>query len=138
MAKFIPEEFPPSPSQDCPRHLLAGYLGEYEVYRALESQLNSGEYKNWVVFHSWKQDRFLDGWDNSCEVDFIILIPDKGVVFLEVKNWDWAQCRGMGGDNWYLRGERVTSPLDQLRRARKAIMKQWEAAGRFPSVPYST
>lgn len=138
MAKFIPEEFPPPPSQDCPQHLLVGYQGEDEVYRALKSQLNSEKYKNWVVFHSWKQDRFLDGWDNSCEVDFIILIPDKGVVFLEVKNWNWTQCRGMGGDNWYLRGKRVTSPLDQLRGARKAIMKQWEAAGRFPSVPYST
>lgn len=137
MAKFIPEEFPP-PSPDCPPHLLAGYQGEHEVYRALKSQLNSRTYENWVVFHSWKQDRFLDGWDNSCEVDFIILIPNKGVVFLEVKNWNWAQCQGMGGDNWYLRGKRVTSPLDQLRGARNAIMKQWEAAGISTSVPYST
>lgn len=136
MAKFIPNQFPELP-HDCTAQDEAGYQGELKVYQALKEQLSPRDYENWVVFHSWKRNCFQSGWDCSHEVDFIILIPNRGVVFLEVKNWNWAKCHLEGGENWYYHGVLRRNPLDQLRAACKAILGQWKAEGISSSVPYS-
>ena len=65
----------------------AGEDGEAIVYDVLKNKLPS----DWVVFHGvWRF--FLkpvdDGYNPyvNCEADFVVLVPDKGMVVIEVKN----------------------------------------------------
>lgn len=65
------------------RVLLKGEQGEELVFRALEKMPS-----DWVVFHgvnvvmSPTKER-----ENANELDFVILIPNTGILCLEVKNW---------------------------------------------------
>ena len=57
--------------------------GERKVYSALREQLPD----NWVVVYHYVYV-IKPTWRNeSGEVDFIILSPDHGVIFVEVNQW---------------------------------------------------
>jgi hypothetical protein len=67
------------------------YAGERVVYRALRDQLPD----DWVVRHSYFSCRRYDNGQrlNAREVDFIVLAPGRGVLFLEVKDSFGYECR---------------------------------------------
>jgi hypothetical protein len=86
--------------------------GERLVYEALQKQLPD----DWVVrFHypaCWK----VGGYLKDLEVDFIIIAPSKGLLFLEVKSSYGFQCESAA---WYRvkkngHEEKTRSPLDQV------------------------
>lgn len=65
------------------RGILKGEQGEEQVFRALERMPD-----NWVVFHSVNiLEPPTKDKENAYEIDFVILIPNTGILCLEVKNW---------------------------------------------------
>lgn len=70
--------------------------GERAVYRAFRDQLP----EDWVVRHSYFSCRRYDAGQrlNPREVDFVILAPNQGILFVEVKGSMGYECRGA---QWY-------------------------------------
>ena len=70
--------------------------GERLLYRALRDQLPD----DWVVRHSYFSCHRYDAGQrlNPREVDFVVLAPGHGVLFLEVKDSYGYECRGA---RWY-------------------------------------
>jgi hypothetical protein len=102
MAKMIPD----MPSEDIANE------GERLVYQALKEQLPD----DWVVrYHypaCWKVGSYLKDF----EVDFIVVAPSKGLLFLEVKSSFGFECSEAA---WYRvkkngKREKTRSPLDQV------------------------
>lgn len=89
MATMYPVEF--MRREGLQPHEQAGEDGEAIVYEVLKEKLPS----DWVVFHGvW---RFFmkpedDGYDRyvNREADFVVLVPDKGMVVIEVKNVNYV------------------------------------------------
>lgn len=121
MARMFPAKFPHPHSQD------SGIVGERMVYEAL-SEMPAG----WtVIYNSWRHLLAPKAGSNneehvSYEADFIVLIPNKGIVVLEVKNWQ----RGKVENGRWLRGRtdgtgfdeiKYGSPLNQACRASKNL-----------------
>ncbi|MCH5285676.1 MAG: NERD domain-containing protein [Akkermansiaceae bacterium] len=102
-----------------------GERGEEVVYREME-RLPEG----WVVIHDcWRY--YMDRRDRhvNYEVDFIVLVPGKGFVVVEVKNWNEAKVedgewwfRGRGG-KWVPMGHKV-SPLHQAFLGAKRLNRE--------------
>ena len=60
--------------------------GERMVYDAMASLP-----ADWVVFHSCKED-YMDGsYYVHYEADFVVLVPERGIVVIEVKDWPQIQ-----------------------------------------------
>jgi hypothetical protein len=70
--------------------------GERAVYRAFRDQLPD----DWVVRHSYFSCHRFDAGQrlNPREVDFVILAPNQGILFVEVKGSMGYECRGA---RWY-------------------------------------
>ena len=86
--------------------------GERLVYEALKEQLP----EDWVVrFHypaCWK----VGGYLKDFEIDFIVIAPSKGILFLEVKSSYGFECENA---SWYRvkrsgHREKTRSPIDQV------------------------
>lgn len=94
MAEMFPRVFKPrmtreEAEQAAPENavqaeaLYRGEWGEGAVFHTLEKMP-----ADWVIFHSVPivlpptKDK-----ENACELDFVILVPGKGILCLEVKNW---------------------------------------------------
>lgn len=76
--------------------LLAGEKGEEKVFHALEKMPD-----DWVIFHSVDIiEPPSKNNENAHEVDFVILIPNKGILCLEVKNWSprTIESKALGGE----------------------------------------
>jgi hypothetical protein len=69
---------------------------EIEIYNALKA---TSEAKNWTVIHSWKISKAVK--NIHAEVDFVVLIPGKGIVLVEAKGADSFKLNKQG---WYLGG----------------------------------
>ena len=102
--------------------------GERLVYEAM-AQLPA----DWVVFHSCKEDYLEDERYVHYEADFVILIPQKGLVVIEVK--DWPQIRVHNG-RWQSRKNDAGSwkthahaPLEQANIALQKIMRSLARCG---------
>ena len=121
MARMFPAKFPHPHSQD------SGIVGERIVYEAL-SQMPAG----WtVIYNCWRHVLAPKAGSKnaehvSYEADFIVLIPNKGIAVLEVKNWQ----RGKVENGRWLRGRsdgsgydeiKYGSPLNQASRASKNL-----------------
>lgn len=101
MAKMIPRLKPSEISNE----------GERDVYRILQEDAP----RNWVVrynfTYAWKDNRTIrDG-----EIDFIVLIPGRGVIVLEVKSSYGYDC---ADGEWYrvkkdMRREKAGNPFEQ-------------------------
>lgn len=108
MAKMFPPYVEVAPGMD------PGALGEAYVFQQL-SRLPD----DWVVIHDyWRYYMTPRSRHINYELDFIVLVPGKGIVVLEVKNWHDAKVEnGM----WYFMGRggkwtglgRKSSPLHQ-------------------------
>jgi len=71
-------------------------LGEKKVFTKLRDDPNP-KTKNWVVYHSLKYPVTIEKKNRKSfkyfgEADFVILIPNKGIINLEVKGWNNFSC----------------------------------------------
>lgn len=105
--------------------------GERMVYDAM-AKLPA----DWVVFHSCKEDYMEDERYVHYEADFVVLIPQKGLVVIEVK--DWPQVRLLDG-RWQSRKDdhspwktHAQSPLEQANIALQKIMRSLARCGCLP------
>jgi DNA replication protein DnaC len=99
--------------------------------------------KGWLILHSYhipKHDRKKKG-----EADFIIIIPNHGVVCVEVKYWLKPSCKN---GQWFNHGVRIDSPFIQAESAMENLFKTikldklkkiaFSYAVIFPGVPISS
>jgi hypothetical protein len=100
-------------------------LGEVALYRKLESAQC-----DWTVIHSL--DLAPSNHNRRTELDFVILIPDVGVLCIEVKS---HHDIGFDGDRWY--PESITrSPFRQAQDARFALRRRlMDRLAAFSAVP---
>ena len=99
--------------------------GEVALYRKLESAQC-----NWTVIHSL--DLAPSNYNRRTELDFVILIPDVGIICVEVKSHHEI---GFDGDRWY--PESITrSPFRQAQDARFALRRRVvDRLAGFSTVP---
>lgn len=99
--------------------------GEIDLYRKLESAQC-----NWTVIHSL--DLAPSNHNRRTELDFVIVIPDVGILCIEVKS---HREIGFDGDHWY--PESITkSPFRQAQDARYALRRRLvERLAIFSQVP---
>lgn len=99
--------------------------GEIDLYRKLESARC-----NWTVIHSL--DLAPSNHNRRTELDFVIVIPDVGILCIEVKS---HREIGFDGDHWY--PESITkSPFRQAEDARYALRRRLvERLAIFSQVP---
>lgn len=108
--------------------------GERVVYDAMAKLPD-----DWIIFHSCKED-YLDGRRYvHYEADFVVLIPRRGLVVIEVK--DWPQIRIADG-RWQSRKDEngtwqthVHSPLEQANIALQKIMRSLARSGSIAQAP---
>ena len=108
--------------------------GERLVYEAMAKLP-----QDWVIFHSCKEDYREDGRYIHYEADFVLLIPERGIVVVEVK--DWPQVRIVNGvwesrrhdaDEWK---RHTHNPLEQANIALQKIMRSLTSSGCLPKTP---
>ena len=93
MAKMYP------PYAESARCVDSGALGEQLVYHELERLPD-----DWVVIHDcWRYYMDRKARHVNYELDFIVLVPGKGFVVIEVKNWHAAKVED---GVWYFMGRR--------------------------------
>lgn len=107
---IYPEFFPEDRKQE---------IAEYEVFKRLKKLAD-----NYDIFYSKKFITDGDGKKPECEVDFIIAIPEKAIICLEVKggivNYYGSK------DVWTQNGREMTKRPDyQASSAAHAIIKQF-------------
>lgn len=112
-----------------PRPLPQTQNGEKQVFRALEALPD-----NWIVLHDvWENYRDAQGEYVNYEADFIVLIPNRGIVVIEVKDWNEARINQGNWehkfkDKWISMGPK-NSPLNQAWCAKDKLIKGLAAAG---------
>ena len=116
MATMIPETIP----SEAP-------YSEKLVFRLLRDDPATN---GWVIIHSFRtmQLNQYSGWRR--EIDFLMLIPNRGILCLEVKGGQFD----IRGGQWYRVGssESVESPVDQSEREMFALRK--ELRHHFPRI----
>ena len=91
---------------------------------------------DWVIFHSCKEDYREDERYVHFEADFVLLIPGRGIVVIEVKDWPemqvqngrW-QSRKNSGEPWKTHTQ---SPLEQANIALQKLMRSLSRCGCIP------
>ena len=129
MARMFPSAFTVSSP------LNSGEIGERMVYDALRRLPD-----DWTVIHNCWRHLLVKGKKKSnprhvtYEADFVVLIPGKGVLVLEVKNWQRAKVEN---GRWY-RGSATgyepvnhDSPLNQAFLAMKNLRTELEKTYRW-------
>ena len=108
--------------------------GERLVYEAM---LRLPE--DWVVFHSCKEDYLEDERFIHYEADFVVIIPQKGLVVIEVKDWPQVrlhegrwQSRKNEHSQWKMHPQ---SPLEQANIALQKIMRSLAKCSCLPQNP---
>ena len=99
--------------------------GERDVYNMLARAPDS-----WVILHSLD----LAPWNHSrrTEIDFLVLIPDAGILCIEVKS---QPAISFDGERWHPLSIR-RSPIKQAMDARFALQRRlWELAPYARAIP---
>ena len=104
-------------------------LGEKKVFLKLKDDPNP-KTKNWIVYHSLNYPVKINKKDRKSytyfgEADFVILIPEKGIINIEVKGWSSFSCNN---GNWEIikkngTKEPTKSPMKQARDSKYEIQK---------------
>lgn len=111
----MPGLFPPDrPRQRADR-------AEGEVFEALRRHLPQG----WTAWHSL---RLRTGADSYGEEDFVVFVPGRGIVLLEVKGGE-VTCQG---GIWHQSGREMKPPRLQLHGFRGKLLEALQQ--RFPGV----
>ena len=118
--------------------MTSGQLGEARVFQILKESLPD----DWVVIHDcWRY--YLDAKKyTNYEMDFIVLVPEKGFVVIEVKTWYEAKVEE---GRWYFLGpegkweamEHKMSPLHQAYLAAKKLNGELSHVTRFSRWYYN-
>ena len=94
---------------------------------------------DWVVFHSCKEDYLDKKRYVHYEADFVVLVPGRGLVVIEVKDWPQVrveharwQSRRQDGDDWETHAH---SPLEQANIALQKIMRSLARSGSIAQAP---
>jgi len=92
-------------------------IGEKLVYQRLSE---IADHPDWVVFHSLKQSAVVQKFE--AETDFLVLVPNKGIVIIEAKG---ATSVKLEGEEWSMEGvppgTENKSPLKQIDGAKNNI-----------------
>lgn len=96
--------------------------------------------ENWVVFHSCKEDYREDNRYVHYEADFVVLVPERGIVVIEVKDWPqirvqdgrW-QSRRHNADEWQ---SHTHAPLEQANIALQKLMRSLARCACLPQAPH--
>lgn len=108
--KFIDDSYPP---------------GEVALFRKLEEAQ-----QDWTVIHSL--DLAPSNYNRRTELDFVIVIPDTGIVCVEVKS---HREIGFDGNSWYPESIKK-SPFRQAQDARFSLRRRLVSTlGTFSAVP---
>ena len=72
-------------------------FAEKKVFSKLKNSTNT-ETKNWIVYHSLNYPVSIKKSEKKSfkyfgEADFVILIPGKGIINIEVKGWTGFSCK---------------------------------------------
>jgi hypothetical protein len=120
---------------DRPRHTSSE--AERDVYDALKRQLPEG----WCAWHSLKLRVHGSKWES--EADFVIAVPHRGMLLLEVKGGEVELRDG----RWFQGSREIKSPRDQAQTFAKNLQREVEKLGGgkvpfgiacvFPDVPFS-
>ncbi len=108
--------------------------GERLVYEAMGALP-----PDWVIFHSCKEDYRDNGHYIHYEADFVVLVPARGLVVIEVK--DWPQARIENGKWLSRRHDAETwtchahSPLEQANIAMQKLMQGLVRSACLPKAP---
>ena len=91
--------------------------GERQIFASLQSQLRQ---KDWIVLHSLNLPRHIR--QNAGEIDFLIMVPGKGILILEIKSHTSVQREN---GNWRLGNDKPTrrSPFEQASNAMYSLKK---------------
>ena len=104
-------------------------IGEKKVFLKLKDDLNPIT-KHWVVYHSLnypvsvkKKDR--KSYKYFGEADFVILIPGKGLINIEVKGWSGFSCKNGEWEIIKSNGarEKTKSPMKQASDSKYEIQR---------------
>ena len=110
-------------------------IGEKKVFTKLRDDPNP-KTKNWVVYHSLKypvtiEKRNRKSFKYFGEADFVILIPNKGIINVEVKGWKKFSCENgvweiteRDGNRKRLNKSPLRQASDQMYEIRKYIEKR--------------
>ena len=92
-------------------------IGEKMLFEALQNVSNRDD---WICLHGLHQYKVVQGVET--EGDFIVLIPEKGIVVIESKG---ATSALIDGDKWTLDGvaekSRHRSPVEQVENVRNNV-----------------
>lgn len=77
----------------------------------------SPRFRGWIIFEQ--------PYINSMKPDFILLNPDKGIIIIEVKDWDLSSCAyEKGGYINRATGDKIKkNPINQVENYKKLILK---------------
>ena len=127
MANMWPRQIPNWISHDRRR------AAEIKVFRKLESELDS----SWSVFYSrpW-YGISQSGGEIEGEADFILVNPEKGLFFLEVKggqiSYEPERSQWYSTDRHGIK-HKIKDPIDQAKKCRYEFSKKLEKLPNWPS-----
>ena len=105
--------------------------GELMVYKAMSCLP-----QDWVIFHSCKEDYREDDRYVHFEADFVLLVPGRGIVVVEVKDWPEVQVvnghwqsRRNSSESWKTHTQ---SPLEQANITLQKLMRSLTRCGCIP------
>ena len=109
MAKMFPSQISPQTKS----------LGEKQIFESL--QLNAPS--NWLVIHSLRTTRLADKIES--DADFIVFIPQKGILFIEVKDGASIKYENGAWDMGPHDKKRKQGPFEQANTNMYACTKFW-------------
>ena len=104
-----------------PPEINKDYFGEKKVFIKLRDHPDP-ETKNWIVYHSLNYPVAIKKKDKKSftyfgEADFVILVPGKGIINIEVKDWKGFSCKD---GIWKIKKKDGTEVIDK----KKGPLKQ--------------
>ncbi len=129
MARMFPAEFTVTDSFNM------GEIGEQLVYEALRQMP-----EDWTVIHNCWRHLLVKGTKKTkrhitYEADFVVLIPGKGILVLEVKNWQRAKVENgrwfRGNPDGSYDAVKHDSPLNQAFLAMKHLRTELDKQFRW-------
>ena len=104
-------------------------IGEKKVFLKLKDDLNPIT-KHWVVYHSLNypvsvKKKNRKSYKYFGEADFVILIPGKGLINIEVKGWSGFSCKNGEWEIIKSNGarEKTKSPMKQASDSKYEIRR---------------